>query len=472
MKKLLLAVLLIAVAAACYSQVEITVYNQGYALVKDIRSVDVKKGVGTVEFADVASSIEPQSVLFKSLSDPESFVILEQNYRYDLMNSATILNKLIGERVILKDGTEGTLISAPGVGGNAFGAGTIVRKDDGNIIIRPEIRETKKIPDGLIARPTLSWLVESAAPKTHSCELSYITQGVKWDCDYVMLVNRNDTMADLNGWVTLDNKCGADFKDADISLIAGDVERPQEPVMYEVDYMTDAATGAMGASMRNDFAEESFFEYHLYKLGRKSDVLNNEAKQLALLSANNVKVEKKLTYTPSSRNLSYLRGLDPETAKNGFATRTDIKVKVTMELMNTKENNMGMALPKGKVKVYKLDSSGSQQFIGEDIIDHTPKDEKVDLYLGSAFDVTGTYSMTDFRKPEKNVILETYQVTLSNHKEEEVTVDVYERVWGDWQIVDSDNEHNKIDAGTIAFPVRIPADSDKTITYTIRTKII
>ena len=161
-----------------------------------------------------------------------------------------------------------------------------------------------------------------------------------------------------------------------------------------------------------------------------------------------------------------------ENAKNGFATRTDVKVKVTMELMNSKENNMGLALPKGKVKVYKLDSAGSQQFIGEDYIDHTPRDEKIDLFLGSAFDVTGTYSMKDFKKPDKNVFQETYEVTLSNHKEEEVTVDVYERVWGDWQIVDANNEHNKIDSATIAFPVRIPADSSRTITYTIRTKII
>ncbi len=468
MKKLLLTALLFVFAASLYGQVEITVYNQGYALVKDIRNVAVNKGVDTVSFSDVASKIEPQSVLFKSLSDPEGFVILEQNYRYDLMNSATILNKLIGERVILEDGTEGTLISAPGIGGNATGAGTIVQKDDGNIIIHPDIKETKKIPEGLIARPTLSWLLESNAKKSHSCELSYITQGIKWTSDYVMLVNNDDTMADLNGWVTMDNKSGADFINADICLIAGDVERPVNEPAYGGPVLM--AAPAKGARMKNEFKEESFFEYHLYKLDRKSDVLNNEAKQLALLSANNVKVEKKLTYSPSQRSWGYVRNLDPEAAKNGFATRSDIKVKVTMELMNSKENNMGMPLPKGKVKVYKLDSAGSQQFIGEDSIDHTPKDEKVDLYLGSAFDVTGTYSMTDFKKPEKNVYHESYSVTLSNHKEEEVTVDVYERVWGDWKVTASSVEHSKIDAQTIAFPVRIPADSSVTLTYTIRTK--
>ena len=469
MIKLLLTLLVFAFASALYAQVEITVYNEGYALVKDIRNVAVEKGIGTVSFADVASRIEPQSVLFKSLSDPDSFDILEQNYRYDLMNSATILNKLIGERVILEDGTEGTLISAPGVGGNASGAGTIVQKDDGNIVIHPEIKETKRIPEGLIARPTLSWLLDSRAKKSHSCELSYITQGISWSSDYVLLVNNSDTLADINGWVTLDNKSGADFKNAQIDLIAGDVERAQPEPMYGGPVLLAAPMGA-APGMRNDFKEESFFEYHLYKLDRKSDVLNNESKQLALLSANGVKVEKKLTFSPSQRSWGYVRNLDPEAAKNGFATRTDIKVKVTMELMNSKENNMGMPLPKGKVKVYKLDSAGSQQFIGEDSIDHTPKDEKVDLFLGSAFDVTGTYAMTDFKKPASNTYLESYSVTLSNHKEEEVTVDVYERVWGDRSVTASSVEHKKIDAQTITFPVKIPADSSVTLTYTIRTK--
>ena len=285
-----------------------------------------------------------------------------------------------------------------------------------------------------------------------------------------MLVNNSDTLADISGWVTINNACGADFRDSQIALIAGDVERPQETDYYEMEDMGASAGGAVRKAMRNDFREESFFEYHLYKLDRKSDVLNNESKQLALLSANGVKVEKKLTYSPSQRSWGYVRNLDPETAKNGFATRSDIKVKVTMELMNSKENNMGMPLPKGKVKVYKLDSSGSQQFIGEDSIDHTPKDEKVDLYLGSAFDVTGTYAMTDFKKPASNTYLESYSVNLSNHKEEEVTVDVYERVWGDWTVTASSVEHKKIDAQTITFPVKIPADSSVTLTYTIRTK--
>ncbi|MBP5273850.1 MAG: DUF4139 domain-containing protein, partial [Abditibacteriota bacterium] len=462
LKKICFLSVLFLLAAAAYAQVEVTVYNQGYALVKDVRGVTVKKGIDTVSFADVASRIEPQSVLFKSLSG--SFDILEQNYRYDLMNSRTILNKLIGERVILEDGAEGTLISAPGTD-NASGAGTIVKKDDGNIVISPKIKETKKIPEGLIARPTLSWLIESGETKSHTCELSYITQGIGWNCDYVLLVNKDDTLGDINGWVTIDNKCGADFKNAQIALIAGDVERPAQPEpvyeVYDMDYAAEAKP------MRNDFKEESFFEYHLYKLDRKSDVLNNESKQLALLSANNVRVEKKLTYSPSQRSWWFVRDLDPETAKNGFATRTDVKVEVTMELLNSRENNMGMPLPKGKVKVYKLDSAGSQQFIGEDSIDHTPKDEKADLFLGSAFDVTGTYSMTDFKKPEKNVYMETYKVTLANHKDEDVVVDVYERVWGDWKVVSSDVEHKKIDAQTITFPVKIAADSTAELTYTI-----
>lgn len=463
---LILAVMFLAVSAM--ADVEMTVYNGGYALVKDSREMGFTKGTKVYEFPDVASMIEPQSVLFRSLSDEDSLRVLEQNYKYDLMNAQTILHKLVGERVVLEDDTEGTLLSAPGMAGNDFGAGVIVQKDDGNIILYPKIKASKRVPDGLIAKPTLSWIIDSDETKSHTIQVSYLTQGISWNADYVCLINSDDTKANIDGWVTLSNNSGTGFEDAKLSLIAGNVRRVQPPRPRAMAGMGGMYMEKDAMMAANQFQEDSFFEYHIYKLQRKTTVANNESKQISLLSAANAGVVKKLTYAPRLRNIYFTSQYDNNPGL-GYATVTDQKVNVTLEIENSEKNNMGMPLPKGNVKVYKMDKDGSQQFIGEDSIDHTPKDEKIRLSIGDAFDVTGEYKLTNYKRISSNTIEESYEVTLKNHKKETVTVNFLEEVWGDWKVT-TDAKYTKTDARTIDFPVTINPDGTQTITYTIRTK--
>ena len=465
--KIILILTCMVLSISALANVEMTVYNGGFALIKDSRNMDFKKGISNYEFPNVASLIEPQSVLFRSISDEYSIQILEQNYKYDLMNAQTILNKLVGEKVILEDDSEGTLISAPGLAGNGLSAGVIVQKDDGNIVLYPKIKASKRMPNGLVAKPTLSWIIDSKESKSHDVELSYLTQGISWNADYVCLVNSSDTKANIDGWVTLSNNSGTSFEDAKLSLIAGDVRR-----VYPAARNMKFAGGMASASMemaKDNFVEDSFFEYHIYKLQRETTVSNNESKQISLLSAANAGIIKKLTFAPRLRDMYYISQYDRSSDGLGYATSTDYKINVVLEIDNSEKNNLGMPLPKGNVKVYKMDNDGSQQFIGEDSIDHTPKDEKIRLSIGNAFDVTGEYKLTNYKRISSNTVEETYEVTIKNHKKEVATVDFLENIWGDWKVT-TDTKYTKLDARTISFPITVESDGTGTISYTIRTK--
>ncbi|MBQ0104618.1 MAG: DUF4139 domain-containing protein [Armatimonadetes bacterium] len=472
MKKICLTIAVALFAISIFAQtenVEVTVYNSGFGLVKEIRQMDIKKGENHYFFDDVAAMIEPQSVLFKSLTDPSSIALLEQNYEYDLLNARNILAKSIGKKVTCKDGITGTLLSAPGVG-NTYDAGIIVKCDDGKIMLYPSIEYITELPEGLIAKPTLNMLIDSPKDQKHRTELSYITQGFQWNANYVVLLNDKDDQCDINGWVTVNNNCGTSFNNANLTLVAGDVNRVT-PVMNRnaaKDMSFEMAGMAMPAPAKG-FAEEGFFEYHLYKLGRNTDLKSNESKQISLLTGNNVKITKKMTFTPHLRYQSFCLGFDVN--PYAVATSQNTKIPVILEIKNAEENNLGMPMPKGTVKIYKKDRSGNEQFVGEDRIDHTPKDETIKLRAGNAFDIVGEYKLLEYKRISNNTIEETYAVTIKNHKkDEDCTVYFYENLWGDWKITKKDSDYNKIDAYTIEFPINVKKDSVKTITYTIRTK--
>ena len=450
--------------------VQLTVYNQNFALVKDVRTVNLAKGITSIEVEDVAAKIDPTSVLFKSLTAPNSVVILEQNYQYDLISPENILNKSVGERLTFtRFNDQGLPVTDSGVLLNPpKNRGTVIKTDDGKLVLNPSGQiSLEKMPQGLHPRPTLNWFLDCDKSGDQQAEISYMTDGIGWRADYVALVNKDDSALDLSGWVTLNNECGATYENAKLTLMAGDVRRAREMPMEEA--YGGARVKALAAAPQ--FEEKAFFEYHMYTMERPTTIRDNETKQLSLLNASNVPVKKEMIYDGRGnwwRSWWYPgRTGDPG---GGYDTSTYHKVNVVLEVKNSKENHMGMPLPKGKIRVYKLDDTGSQQFVGEDTIDHTPKDEKVRLYVGDAFDVVGDYKRTDYEKISNHVIEEEFEVKIRNHKETPVEVKVVDHVWSDWKVTKSSHEFTKKDAHTIEFPVKVPKDGEVTVTYRIRTE--
>ncbi len=428
------------------NKVFLTVYNQDLGLVREVRNLDFKKGVFEIKFRDVASGIDPTSVHFKVLNFPDKVSILEQNYQFDLVSSDKILEKYLDKTIQLvsKQGVEykGELL--------AFDSGNLTLKDQGGairIVSRGEIRDIffPALPEGLITRPTLVWLLDSEIAGKQAAEVSYLTSGINWHAEYVAVVDKEDKNLELAGWVSIDNRSGATYEDAKLKLIAGDVHRVREELRRQgyVDMMPLAA-----AREAVPFEEKAFFEYHLYTLTRPATVKDKEIKQITLFSATQVKVQKIFTYDGS---------------------RDNKKVKVNLEFMNSEKEGLGLPLPKGKVRVYKEDVDKSQEFIGEDLIDHTPKDEKVRIYVGNAFDIVGERIQTDYKKISEDVQRYSFEITLRNHKEETVEVVVIEHLYGgEWEIINSNFDYIKKDAYTIEFKIPLEKNSEKKLNYTVQ----
>lgn len=440
--------------------VELTVYNQNFALVKDQRILDLKKGLNKIDFKDVASLIEPTSVHFVSLTAPDSCYILEQNYEYDLMNSSKLLSKYIDKniKIITNDAKsyEGILLSFDNnnvIISGQNGLSMIVRPDNINQIT------FDKTPEGLITRPTLVWEIENSKEGKQLTEVSYLTGGVNWLSEYVTVLDKDDKQISLDGWVSITNNSGVSYKEAKLKLIAGDVRRVQP----QVNRLDQALAFKSEAARAPQFQEKAFFEYHMYTLQRKATLKNNQIKQISLLSANNIPVKKLFIYDP----VDYY-GWRWYHYDNDKSTKEQ-KIKVKLELVNSKKNNLGMPLPKGKIKVYKQDDDGSLQFIGEDQIDHTPKDEKIRLYLGDAFDVVGERRRMDYRAGNRWAE-ETFEISLRNHKNSDIEVNVVERMWrySNWKIINKSHDFSKKDSQTIEFKVLVPKDGEIKVTYTVR----
>jgi hypothetical protein len=437
--------------------VAVTVYNVNLALVRETRTLDVPAaGTATLRFMDVPSAINPRTVHLASLTAPGGLSVLEQNYEYDLISPEKLMEKYVGREVEIVEQAEdlstrvvqATLLSTNG--GPVYKVGDrIVLGQTGKVTL-PDL------PRDLVSRPTLVWTIDAAKPGRHDVEASYLTDGMNWSADYVAIVDADDKKADLQGWVTIDNHSGAAFRDATLKLVAGDVRRVMPP---EVAFKTMRQEVAR-AGAADQFAEESFFEYHLYTLDRPTTIKDNQTKQISLLEGAGIPVVKKLLLVGEP---SWYRG------QYGTLT-TNQKVAVTLELRNAKESGLGMPLPKGTVRVYKKDRSGAQQFVGEDAIDHTPKDETVKLRVGDAFDVVADRTQTDYKTVSPRESQAAFEIKIRNHKEENVVVTVREPVGGDWRILSSSHPPKKLDAGTIEFEVPVAAGKEATLTYRVSVK--
>ncbi len=434
--------------------VAVTIYNSNIGLVKDTRLLEFKPGVHELKFMDVAAKIDPTTVHIKSLVNGSSLNVIEQNYEYDLLSPQKLLEKFVGQKVQLatinpetkkEEIVEATLLSTQG--GNIFQIGDKIS------IGHPGRLLLSKIPENLIPQPTLVWLVENKLSKPQKLEASYLTSGINWKADYVTVLNKLDTMADLTGWVTIDNRSGATYQNALLKLVAGDVNRVQGEM--RMDY---ARPMAAAKEATQQFKEESFFEYHLYTLDRRTTVKDNQTKQMTLLDANQVPIKKLFIFTGSPQYYYY--PMNQGTNKQ--------KIGVFLELENTKKNNLGMPLPKGTVRVYKEDKDGSLQFVGEDRIDHTPKDEKFKIKIGEAFDVVGERIQSDYKRLGSNLFEVAFEVSLRNHKKEDIKVLVEEPIPGDWEMLSNSHSFEKLQAHLIRFDVPVAKDKEVKVKYRIR----
>ncbi|AGX87542.1 DUF4139 domain-containing protein [Candidatus Symbiobacter mobilis] len=439
-------------------EVSVTIYNENLALVKDQRTVHLPHGSSTLAFRDISAKMRAETALLRSVSAPGSLSVLEQNFDFDLLTPQKLLEKYVGHTVqIIRNAPAGqeTTESAQVLAANQ---GVVLKIGDRIETGIPGRIVYGNVPANLRDRPTLVMLLDNTGAPEQNVELSYLTGGLAWQADYVLELHANEDQFDISGWVTLTNTSGATYNNARLQLVAGDVHQvhPQRRGRAQMDAMLAPAVTAASKEM----TEESLFEYHLYTLDRPTTIAENQTKQVALLSAAGVPVRKEYL----------LRGNDYYYQSSYGNIGQKIKIGVFLEFENKESEKLGMPLPKGVVRVYKKDRSGNGQFIGEDTMDHTPKNEKVRLKLGDAFDVTADKKQTDFQKlsasGKYNYRFESaYQVVLRNAKSEAVTVTVQEPMPGDWQILSESHPHSKDASHTAVWKVRVPPQGSSTLEY-------
>jgi hypothetical protein len=418
--------------------------------------VTFTRGVASLEYRDVAQHVQPETVHIRPLDG--GLQVLEQNYQFDLLNPQKLLEKYVGRTVTVYRTNPQTGIEEPVTAEVlSVNGGPILRIGDEITFNYPGRFSFPEIPDNLIAKPTLVWRLDSERAG-HELEVSYLTNNMSWKADYVFVVDERDERGDLTGWVTLSNQSGTSYENAELKLVAGEVQRVTGNAVGRME--DEARRMMMAEAAAPQFSQESFFEYHLYTLGRPTTLRENEQKQVTLLEGTGIGVEKKLIFYGAAH---YYRSQYGEVVSNQ-------KVGVFLDFQNTEANRLGMPLPKGVVRVYKADGSGAQQFIGEDRIDHTPKDERVRIHMGDAFDVVGDRRQVDFSIVGPCVTESQWEISLRNHKQERARVDVIEPVGGDWEILSSSHPYTKVDAHTFAYAVDVAPDGEVKIGYRVRVR--
>jgi hypothetical protein len=444
------------VGADKQSAIAVTIYNNDLALVRDSRTVTLTQGENDLAFIEVSAGIRPETALLTGRG--AALDIVEQNFDFDLLTPQKLLEKSVGQTIRV-------VRTNPETGADTTEDATVLSVADGQVVLKigdrievtpPGRLVYSAVPANLRDRPTLVVKLASQQAGDVPVDLSYLTRGLSWSADYVAELSPDEKTLNLNGWVTLTNMSGIAYNDAKLQLVAGEVNQyqpaPPMPVLQEM-----AAADGM---RREKMQSEAAFEYHLYSLDRPTTLKENQTKQVALLAAEQVPVEKQYVLV----NVAQLGG--NYGAKVGETQRVNAEVR--MKLKNEEASHLGLPLPMGVVRVYKADSDGDAIFVGEDHIEHTPRNEELDLMLGRAFDVTARGKQVDYKRIADNVYENSYEIEVKNAKTEAVTVTLREFVPGDWEMLQESVKHAKVDASTAEWQLNVPAEGSAKLTYKVR----
>ena len=442
-KYLILIIAFVVFSNLAYTQkTSITIYNNDFGVVNETRKVQFQKGLNSIKITDIPSQIIPTSVNIKL-----NGTILEQNYQYDLVSMTSLLNRFIDKEITIVGDNKsftGKLLST--------NSNEIVLQTNDKIITLPNINdyriELQNLKEELITKPTLVWQVLTNNSGNQDINLSYMTNSINWHAEYVGVLDKDEKTMSFNSWVSIQNNSGGTFRDATLKLVAGDVKLAQEELRGYADavmYRSEIKTA------EPEFKQEEFFEYHIYELNNPTTIANNEIKQISLFNIPSVKVDKKYIYS------------------NSYPSHTSGKVAVFIEFMNTKENNLGMPVPKGKVKMFKQ-RGDANEFVGEQFIDHTTTGEKIRINTGNAFDIVVEDNTIQSERISDRVSENTYSIKIKNRKKEDVTIEVIRSMWGDWQILQNNFDYQRENANQIIFKIPVKSLSESELKFKVRYK--
>ncbi|RLC47021.1 MAG: hypothetical protein DRH57_04880 [Candidatus Cloacimonadota bacterium] len=445
MKTLFLTVISVLLCSLLLAETSITIFNENFATVRTKLQLDLKKGVNEYRFTDIPTYIKPTSVKLNPIKKTDKIIIYSQNYEYDLANTNKVLDKYLDKNIelIVKKGDVFSGIL------KAFDSNSVMIQKSGSdeifIINKEEMQNINlaKMPENFYTKPTLRWLLYSDKSGKREVELNYITDNIKWDAQYVAQLNKDDNAIDLSSWISLDNRSGKRYEDVKLKLMAGAPHLVREKPVYARDIMPLSAKG-----MPEEFGvtEKEFYEYYLYTVKQTVSINNNQQKQISLFDPTNVIVEKVFTYNCNPKG----------------------DINTSIKFVNSEKNGLGIPLPKGLVRIFKRDAEDDVEFIGEDEITHSPKDEEIELKVGVAFDVKGEFTVLHTERISKRARKEEYQVELRNHKDKDITIEVTKRLGRDWEITNASDDYEKKDAFTAKFIVKVKANQNKVINFTVR----
>jgi hypothetical protein len=443
------------------SELALTIYNSDLALVRDVRTLQLPRGTFDLKFMDIAATVNPATVHFRSLSEPSRVSVLEQNYEYDLLEPEKLLRKYVGRDVTLvRYRMNNGVTREEEVKAHLLSYNTApVWRINGEIVtgLQADHIRFPELPGNLFPRPTLIWSLRNDGATRHRVEAAYLATQLAWSADYVLTVARGDATADIDGWVTVTNASGTQFRNASLQLVAGNVNRVRQLMDKAMNLPLERREMAVAAPP--PMAQEAFSDYHLYTLARKTSINDNQTKQVSMLGATAFPVKKR--YVVDGHAMYYRNAQHP-----GSPLKDD--VQVFYQLTNDEKSGLGMPMPAGVVRVYQADSRGGTQFVGEDRIGHTPKDETLNLKIGTAFDVVAERKQTAFEKVSSSVYELEYEVVLRNHKADPISVEVNEPIGGTWRMLNSTHPHTKTGAWAAQFTVPVARDGAATLRYRVR----